>query len=117
MIEIKVMKTKTGLENCFELDFNYVEYYPREIEHKEMRSCYQYYTWLFKKHEIFTAGSKGKGLIYSIQWECRLLDIPFTMIYDEDYDIVHFSVDEDRISDIHTIAAEIRRLIELEADK
>jgi hypothetical protein len=37
------------------------------------------------------------------------------MIYDEDYDMVHFSVDEEHISDIPDIAAELIRLIEIEA--
>lgn len=115
MIEIHILKSKSGLENCFELDFRYDEYYPKHINEADMLSCYQYYTWLFKKHGLFVADSKEKELIYSIQWECKLLDIPFSMIYDEDYDIVHFSVDEEHISDIHTLATELMRLIELEA--
>jgi hypothetical protein len=115
MIEMHILKSKAGIENCFELNFRYDDYYPGHIEEADKWSCYQYYTWLFKKHGVFAADSKGKELIYSIQWECKLSDIPFTMIYDEDYDMVHFSVDEEHISDIPDIAAELIRLIEIEA--
>ncbi len=112
MIEIKTMKSKAGIENCFELDFRYDEYYPNQVDEAKMWSWLQYYTRLFEKHGIFAADSKGKELIYGLQWECKLLDIPFTMVFDEDYDIVHFCDDEDYISDIPTIAAELIRLIE-----
>lgn len=92
MIETKIMKSDSGLENCFDLQFRYDEYLPAEDKNVDW-SCYQYFTWLFKKHGL-----------------------PFSMVYDEAYDWVTFSVDEEHIKDIPVIADEIKKLIIAEAE-
>ena len=110
MIETKIMKSDSGLENCFDLQFRYDEYLPAEDKNVDW-SCYQYFTWLFKKHGLIVGNTNGEVIIYITHWKCEVKGIPFSMVYDEDYDWVTFSVDEEHVKDIPVIADEIKKLI------
>ena len=114
MIETKIIKSDSGLENCFDLHFSYDEYVP-EDDILECWSCYEYFTWLFKKHSIIIRDQDGREINYITCWKCEIKGIPFTMVYDEDYDWVTFSVDEKHIKDIPIIAEEIKNLIMIES--
>ena len=50
-------------------------------------------------------------IIYITHWKCEVKGITFSMVYDEDYDWVTFSVDEEHIKDISVVADEIKKLI------
>jgi len=114
VIETKIMKSDSGLEKCFDLQFRYDEYLPAEDKNVDW-SCYQYFTWLFKKHGLIVGNTNGEVIIYITHWKCEVKGIPFSMVYDEDYDWVTFSVDEEHIKDIPVIADEIKKLIIAEA--
>lgn len=80
-------------------------------------SCYQYFSWLFKKHGLIVENPDGEVIIYIARWQCEVNGIPFSMVYDEDYDWVTFSVDKDHIKDIPAIADEIKKLIIVESER
>lgn len=117
MIKIEYMKSVSGLDNCFDLLFSFDEYFPN-IE--ERFGCtdtwdYQLHTWLFKKNNLFKGSEKGKEYIWSIHWDCEIKGIPFSMVYDEDYDIISFSLDENHLQYRETVAEELKRMIEEES--
>lgn len=116
LIETKIMKSDSGMENCFDLQFRYDEYLPAEDKNVDW-SCYQYFTWLFKKHGLIVGNPDGEVIIYITRWQCEVNGIPFSMVYDEDYDWVTFSVDKDHIKDIPAIADEIKKLIIVESER
>ena len=70
MIETKIMKSDSGLENCFDLQFRYDEYLPAEDKNVDW-SCYQYFTWLFKKHGLIVGNTNGEVIIYITHWKCE----------------------------------------------
>ena len=115
MIELRILKSEAGKENCFELSFMFKDYLP-----KSENSCgwseYDYYTWLFTKHNLIIGNPNGKTIIYCITWECEINGIRFHMVYDEDYDFMTFSVDEENIPKIQEIGNAIMKLIEQESN-
>ena len=54
-------------------------------------------------------------LIWSTHYDCIYNGIPFTMIYDEDYDIVSFSVAPENMQHKTMIAGRIKQLVKNES--
>ena len=75
---------------------------------------YIYFTWLFKKYNLISGAPEGKEVIWTIHWECSIKGMPFAMLYDRDYDMVSFAVDEEHLSLKEPIAEELKRIIEEE---
>ncbi len=111
MIELRILKSEAGIENCFELNFMFRDYLTKS-ESSAGWSEYDYYTWLFTKHNLIKGNPQGKTIIYCITWDCEINGIPFRMVYDEDYDFMTFNVEEDYIPKIHEIGNAIIRIIE-----
>lgn len=53
-------------------------------------------------------------MIWTIYWECSIKGMPFTMVYDKDYDMISFAVDEDHLNAREAIAEELQAIIEEE---
>jgi hypothetical protein len=75
---------------------------------------YIYFTWLFKKYNLISGAPEGKEVIWTIHWECSIKGMPFAMLYDRDYDMISFAVDEEHLSLKEPIAEELKRIIEEE---
>ena len=54
-------------------------------------------------------------LIWSTHYDCIYSGIPFTMIYDQDYDTVSFSVDPENMQHKTMIAERIQQLVKNES--
>jgi hypothetical protein len=75
---------------------------------------YIYFTWLFKKYNLISGAPEGKEVIWTIHWECSIKGMPFAMLYDRDYDMISFAIDEEHLSLKEPIAEELKRIIEEE---
>ena len=75
----------------------------------------EFYLNIFEKHNILcTCNTAGEEMIWSTCYKCNYQGVPFTMAYDNDYDMVSFSVDENNISQRRFVAEGIKELIEYE---
>ena len=121
MVEIIYLKSISGSDSCFDLLFGPLhDFIPDEVCQSEAPytwSAYEYYMWLFKKRHLFRNSDQGIEYIESVHWDCEVDGIPFTMVYDNDYDIVSFSVEEAFIPYRKHIAEELKRIIEEEAER
>ena len=110
MVEIRYLKSEAGLDNCFDLLFGPIWYYLPD-SYKDIRpDCpeYIYFTWLFKKYNLISGAPEGKEVIWTIHWECSIKGMPFAMLYDRDYDMISFAVDEEHLSLKEPIAEELK---------
>lgn len=116
MIVIEYMKSKSGLDNCFELHFmqrDYIEEKFFRMQENGYAAELYYYIALFLKNGLFDGKSvHSHRMIWSCQYDCFYYEIPFRMNFDADYDAVSFSVDEDNILYRERIAEHIKTLVE-----
>lgn len=117
MIEITYMKSESGLDNCFELMFPVKQYIDSTFyENYENEYAVElfFYIALFLKYGIFDGQRKHcHQSIWSYRYDCFYKGIPFFMIFDEDYDMVTFSVNKEDATYRKDIAEHIKCLIEL----
>ena len=88
MANIIYRKSKAGFDNCFEIEFAEKEVIPSAFY------------------------ENGSDLIWCRHYPCRFGDIPFTMIYDTDYDTVSFSVEPENCKYREKIAEKLLSLTE-----
>ena len=116
MIKIQHLKSEAGYNNCFDLLFNLKEYIPNVFfEQHENGVGAEFYFFISLLHKFGMFNCKKEHyhtVIWSTHYDCVYKDIPFTMIYDEDYDIVSFAVSPDDIQHMATIAERIKQLVE-----
>ena len=119
MIEIRYSQSEAGYNNCFDLLFNLKEYIPNVFfEQHENGVGAELYFFISLLHKFGMFDCKKEHyhtLIWSTHYDCVYNGIPFTMIYDEDYDIVSFSVPPENIQYKTTIAERIKQLVKDES--
>lgn len=117
MVNINYMKSVSGLDNCFEFLFPVKDYIDEKffsLNKNNYAVELSFYISLFLKHGLFDGNRNHcHQSIWSYRYDCFFRDIPFSMIFDEDYDIVSFSVDEININYRKEIAEYVKQLIEL----
>ncbi len=116
MVDIRYMKSDTGEGNFFMFIYKHSDYIPEIFFHKNKHG---YGSELYFLIALLSIGGvydckeeHCHKLIHSTHYDCFYKDIPFTMIYDTDYDIVSFSVLPDYVKHIKEIAEYICGLIE-----
>jgi len=96
MVTINYYKNKLSI---FDLSFNLREYIPDNYftDTIDFSAEIRFYIDLFNKNNILK--DSGTIQIWSICYKCVYDEIPFQMIYDEDYGFVHFYVEipEDKV--------------------
>lgn len=114
MIEIRYSRSMAGLDNVFDF-YNISDYIqlPAEELRKEGTEL-RFYLSLFRKFNIIDSDQKGADHIWNTYFTCHINDVVFKLIYDNEYDIVSFAVDEKYIGQRESIAGYIRSLIEKE---
>lgn len=64
MIEIRYLKSDSGLDNCFEIWFWPLDEYIPDVDGVLESSCtwsaYEYYTWLFENINCFAAQKESR---------------------------------------------------------
>lgn len=114
MIEIRYAKSEAGLDNIFDL-FHINDYIPMPLkEQRNEGTELKFYLSLFKKFNIIDTHETGVMFFWNTYFTCRFNDIVFKMIYDNEYDIVSFVVDEKCIEQRQFIAESIKSLVEKE---
>lgn len=120
MIEIRYLKSDSGLDNCFEIWFWPLDEYIPDVDGVLESSCtwsaYEYYTWLFEKYQLFRCSERVPDGIWTFHWKREIDGIPFIMIYNSAEDMMSFRMDTEYISHIAHIAERITGIIEKEAD-
>ena len=111
MVEIKYLNSEAGLPNCFDLLFNFRDYVPEKFWNENRCSELDFYIDLFRQSDSFECSGHGMLLIWSQHYTCSYLNIPFTLVFDEDYDICSFSISPEYISHRYKVAEEIKKLI------
>lgn len=112
MIEIRYMKSEAGIDNCFDFLYCLKEYIPKEYINKDCTEL-NFYIHILSENGMYIDKEENKHiLIWSIHYDCVYNQIPFTMVYDEDYDMVSFAVDKEYLSYKCEIAQHIKQLIE-----
>lgn len=117
MVKIQYMDSESGLPNCFNFSFYLKNYIPQKHFEKS-ENCVgaelYYFIDLLKRNNMFDEKKEhSHKLIWSYHYDCVYKNyIPFTMVYDEDYDTVSFSVTEKYIVYREEIAETIKSLIE-----
>ena len=114
MIKIKYEKSSAGIDNLFDF-FNEQEYIPMSLlELRKEGSILKFYLSLFKKFNIVDEDVCGVSFEWNTRFPCKYKDIEFELVYDNEWDIVSFCVNEKYINDRETIAEVIKLLIETE---
>ena len=110
MVSIEYLTSSSGLDNVFMFDI--MEYMSKPRKDREELD---FYLKFFEKHNILsTCNTAGEEMIWSTCYKCNYKGIPFTMVFDNDYNMVSFSVDENNISQRRFVAEGIKELIEPE---
>ena len=119
MIEIRYTKSESGYDNCFDILFNLKEYIPKVFfEQHENGDGAELYFFISLLHKFGMFDCKKEHyhqIIWSTHYDCIYSGIPFTMIYDEDYDTVSFSVDPENMQHKTMIAERIQQLVKAES--
>ena len=119
MIEIQYTKSESGYDNCFGILFNLKEYIPKVFfEQHENGDGAELYFFISLLHKFGMFDCKKEHyhqIIWSTHYDCIYSGIPFTMIYDEDYDTVSFSVDPENMQHKTMIAERIQQLVKAES--
>ena len=119
MIEIQYTKSKSGYDNCFDILFNLKEYIPKVFfEQHENGDGAELYFFISLLHKFGMFDCKKEHyhqIIWSTHYDCIYSGIPFTLIYDEDYDTVSFSVDPENMQHKTLIAERIQQLVKAES--
>ena len=116
MIKIQYLQSKAIYNNCFDLLFNLKEYIPNvffEQHENGVGAELDFFISLLHKFGMFDCKKEHyHTVIWSTHYDCVYKNIPFTMIYDKDYDIVSFAVIPKDIQHMVTIAERIKQLVE-----
>lgn len=116
MIKIRYNQSEIVYKNCFDLHFNLKEYIPNvffEQHEKGIGAELYFYISLLYKFGMFECKKEHyHTLVWSTHYDCAYNDIPFTMIYDEDHDIVSFAVSLENVQNVTIIAERIKQLVE-----
>ena len=119
MVEIKYIQSESGYDNCFGIVFNHKAYIPNVFfeQHKSGDGAELYFfISLLHKFGMFDFKKEHyHQLIYNTHYDCIYNGIPFTMIYDEDYDMVSFSVAPENMQHKTTIAERMQQLVKTES--
>lgn len=114
MIEIKYNKSNAGIDNFFDF-YNEQEYIPMSISELRVNgSILKFYISLFKKFNIIAENEHGVSFWWNTRFPCKYNDIEFELVYDNEWDIVSFCVNDEYINDRETLAEAIKSLIETE---
>lgn len=116
MVTINYLRSESGLFNCFAYSFLLKEYIPHkyfQISENGVGAELYYFIDLLKQNNMFDCKKNHyHQMIWSYHYDCIYnRDIPFTMVYDEDYDMVSFSVSEEHMSFKEEIAQAIKSII------
>lgn len=113
MVSIGYRKSKAGFDNCFELNFNEKELIPSVFyKDGERGAALRFFIELLRKADMLAGTENGQELMWCRQYRCNMGDVPFTMVYDIDYDIVSFSVEPENCKYREEIAERLRYLVE-----
>lgn len=116
MVEIKYLKSRAGIVNCFELLYYLRDYIPREFFEKHedgIGAELYFYIRFLNYYGLFDCKKEHyHHNIGGCSYDCFWNGIPFKMVYDEDYDFVSFSVNEQNLIYKEQIAEYIKKLIE-----
>lgn len=119
MIKICYTQSEAGYDNCFDILFDLHEYIPDVFfEQHENGAGAELYFYISLLHQSGMFDCKKEHyhtFIWSTHYDCIYNSIPFTMVYDEDYDIISFSVLPENIRYRTMIAEHIQHLIEKES--
>ena len=119
MIEIQYTKSELGYDNCFDILFNLKKYIPKVFfEQHENGDGAELHFFISLLHKFGMFDCKKEyyhQLIWSAHYDCIYNGIPFTMVYDEDYDIVSFVVAPENMQHKTMIAERIQQLIKNES--
>ena len=114
MIEIRYSKSKAGLDNIFDL-FHINDYIPMLLaEQRNEGTELKFYLSLFRRFDILNGDATGVTYFWNTYFTCKINNYVFKIIYDNEYDIVSFAVDEKFIEKRQFIAESIKSLIEKE---
>lgn len=118
MIEIQYKQSESGYDNCFDIQFDLKAYIPHVFfeQHESGHGAELYFfISLLHKFGMFDCRKEHyHQLIWSTHYDCIYSGIPFTMIYDEDYDKVSFSVAPENMQHRTMIAEQIQHLVKNE---
>ena len=118
MAEIDYRKSKSGLDNCFVINFRLREYIPNhffEINENGDGAELYFYISLLHKFGMFDCKKEHYNLdIFYSYYDCYYNGIPFSMVYDGDYDMVSFCVSAEYVIYREQIAQRIKYLVENE---
>lgn len=119
MIEIRYIKSEAGYDNCFDIVFNLKKYIPNVFfEQHENGDGAELYFFISLLHKFGMFDCKKEHyhlLICDTYYDCTYNGIPFTMIYDEDYDMVSFSVAPENMQYKTMLAERIQQLVKNES--
>ena len=119
MIEIQYTKSESGYDNCFDILFDLKEYIPKEFfeqhENGDGAELYFFISLLYKFGMFDCKKEHYHHLVWSTHYDCIYNGIPFTMVYDEDYDIVSFAVAPENMQHKTMIAERIQQLVKNES--
>ena len=118
MIQIQYTESKAGLPNCFAFLFPTKDDIPQgygKISEDSTSAELSYYLDLMNRCGVVDISlESGYSLIWAKHYDCVYKGyIPFTMLYDEDYDTVSFAVDEKYMNHRAELAEAIRSFMEL----
>ena len=113
MANIIYKKSKAGYDNCFDIEFREKEVIPSDFYEKgEYGAVLRFFADMLRKAGLLDENENGTELIWCREYPCRFGDIPFTMIYDMDYDTVSFSVEPENCKYREKIAEKLLSLTE-----
>ena len=111
MIRINYKRSAAGYDNCFDLNFSEQEIIPSIYYEKgKSGAALRFFIRLLGKAGMLNGNAIE--LIWSKHYPCHFGDIPFTMVYDIDYDTVSFAVDTEYCEYKEIIAEKLRSLAE-----
>lgn len=119
MIEIQYTKSESGYDNCFDILFDLKEYIPQvffdQHENGDGAELYFFISLLHKFGMFDCKKEHYHQLIWCTLYDCIYSGIPFTMIYDENYDQVSFSIAPENMQHKSMIAERIQQLVKNES--
>ena len=120
MIEIQYTQSESGYDNCFDILFDLKAYIPNVFfEQHENGDGAELYFFISLLHKFGMFDCKKEHyhqFIWSTHYDCIYSNIPFTMIYEEDYGKVSFSVAPENMQYKTMIAERIQQLVKNESN-
>lgn len=110
MVEIKYINSNAGIQNGFELHFDFRKYIPEKYWQGDIFDIEKsFYFDLMEKSELFTCDREGFDFLGIGHYWCSYKEIKFTM--SEDYGICTFFVDLGYLAHLSEIAEALKNLI------